>query len=422
MLQLNQILKPPAEKKPRLTETTLTTVLSSLLRMIQGNPEACEQVVKMGAVGIFARLFIGDNVEADGPDPAHPEVQMCLAHLLAEVALQHTETTKRQNLLLSSAARTWESAVSRGHSAAAAFARSRSSKDAIPGESQLAIETLRQGLQGSMERSEHASVWAVITALQRLAHYESSCKQLLHAGFHPILLSARKLYSETANDGRLPQAIPRPKPRPPAISNEVEFVGPTAVPSALVRKPVTTKERWLSMDMQSPPLQSTSMSASMPELHERPRRSSVDFLAGLSPKKGNSPKRSKRLGRSLTRSGTMQLSPASASYRDLYKDVKPIYPSLTWLICEDGVDKESFYRVCDRSFMLLQLQKLLSTMEKVAGEIVAPLRLERGQPKQGIMGGRPPSRGRPSSQCASQRSRGGSRGTNRSAKRSVSPS
>ena len=40
------------------------------------------------------------------------------------------------------------------------------------------------------------------------------------------------------------------------------------------------------------------------------------------------------------------------------------FPSLLWLVGEDSVDKESFYRVCDRSFMLLQLQKLLKKVEE----------------------------------------------------------
>merc|ERR1711959_9675 len=97
----------------------------------------------------------------------------------------------------------------------------------------------------------------------------------------------------------------------------------------------------------------------MPALPAASMQHSADWLAGSPVAKAQR----KRQANPLTKAGHMAI----------FKTEDPApFPSLLWLIGEDSVDKEAFYRVCDRSFMMLQIRKLLRTVEQTRARIANP--------------------------------------------------
>jgi hypothetical protein len=339
--QLQKHMEPAdqGETIPPLTDPTLAVILQSLLCIMRRSPEVCEEVVELGVVHVVTRLFLAESLDykVQNPNPDYPEVQCGLARVLAEVAYQSAQA-QEQSYSDKAAEMT---AVRSLKGLERQPAHRTSQRRPLSAEAQSAVKTLVTGLRASLRRSEHAAVWAVATALHRLAEQPIACAQLLEAGLQPVLQEARELYGGLPSNGRLPLALPRPKPRAPSISTAVpNFVGAVAAPPALQRPSKSVKERWMVS------------SASAPELPMQARtRNSVEMLGGT-PAARHAPQKQ------LMRAGRMSLT--------LQDDLDPEgYPSLLWLIAEDGVDKESFYRVCDRSFIMLQLQKLSSTIEKV---------------------------------------------------------
>merc|ERR1712046_23538 len=122
------------------------------------------------------------------------------------------------------------------------------------------------------------------------------------------------------------------------------------------------KERWSGLHL----------SQSMPMLPP-PMQHSADWLCGSPVSKSQR----KRQTSKLTKAGQMAI----------FKTEDPApFPSLLWLIGEDCVDKESFYRVCDRSFMMLQLSKLMRTVEQSQTRLANPPYLQSSPPLRGIIG------------------------------------
>lgn len=373
--QLHAHIQPPAEGEAAsalmLTDTTLVVILRSLLRMMLRSPEACNKLVDLGLVDVVSKLFSSEGLDykVQGPNPDFPEIQMCLARVLAEVVFQSCLESTSSVMRPDSRTRMYSDELPAPPSP---------EPPPISGAAQLALSTLVGGLKQSLRRSEHAAVWAVIMSIQRLGQDPFACKQLLGAGLLPVLRNASTLYAEQESGGRLPLAMPRPKLRPPMTSQEIPgFIGAVTVPGAVTtqRTASSVKERWLVR------------AESMPELP--PRRTSAQFLAGspVARSKG----KGKRRG---------QLTPLAKMGQTTFPVAKAVpgwplqddsLPSLLWLMGEDSVDKESFYRVCDRSFMLLQLRKLLRMLEE------AHLRYKPTAPAAtwlagGIMANRPDSR------------------------------
>merc|ERR1719487_1345274 len=109
-----------------------------------------------------------------------------------------------------------------------------------------------------------------------MGEHPYACQNLLTAGFLPVIKNARNNYAELASSGRLPLAIPRPKPRPPAVTKAVpSFVGAVAEPPALHRSPQSAKERWISHSHSMPLLSPYSQPTP-----DAPRRASAEWLAG----------------------------------------------------------------------------------------------------------------------------------------------
>lgn len=363
MKQLHARTQPPGEgEEPiALTDTTLVSILLSLLRMMQRSSEACDKLVELGLVDVVSKLFSADGLhyKVQGPNPDFPEVQVILARVLAEAALQSAQ--KSTKTVLESRMRT-TSFTDDGKPIPPP------EPPPLSDEAQLAIRTLVRGLKQSLRRSEHAAVWAVMVSLHCLAKEPFACKHLIEAGLLAALASARQLYSEQSSSGRLPLAVPRPSQRPPDVGKELpNFIGAVAQPPALNRTASTAKERWLVK------------AESMPELSFQPRRNSAQFLAGSPVAKQ---KKKRGYESPLAKVGKMALN-KSAPPDDSF-------PSLLWLVGEDSVDKEAFYRVCDRSFMLLQVRKLLRAMEDMPQEMW-PSQYQRSF-TMGIMANRPDSR------------------------------
>jgi len=407
--QLYAHIEPPAEgdrQIERLTDTSLSAILLSLLRMMQRNPEACNKLVDLGLVVVVSRLFCSDGLDykVQGPNPDFPEVQMCLARVLAEVALQSArESTNSVRL----DPRLTRSMALGDNGQDGKPVPKPPEPPPISAQAQWAIATLVAGLRQSLRRSEHAPVWAVITACQRLADDPFACKQLLAAGLLSALRNARQIYAEQSSGGRLPLAVPRPKERPPMLTKAIPtFVGAVSMPPALTKDSLHAKERWMVK------------SESMPELPRSDQRSSATFLAGSPVAQRKSPKRRGQHPSPLAKLGKAQMASEGGSGLFLCGSD---YPSLLWLIGEDSVDKESFYKVTDRSLMLLQLRKLLKTMEEADlrfGKQIAASPWLAG----GIMADRPDSRGAVGSRSGiGSRSGTGSRGGRRGANTSTLP-
>jgi len=375
--QLQGHLEPPVEGEDRvsLTDVTLTMLLHSLLAMMQRSPEVYDKLVVLGIVDIVSRLFLAEGLDykVQAPNPDFPEVQMCLAQLLAEVALQSARECSKSVELDPSAMRAMQLAA---EGPADRHPPAPPEPPPISEEAQLAIKTLLVGLKESLRRKEHAPVWAVISALHRLAEQPFACQQLLKAGFLPVLRAARQNYAELASSSGLPLAIPRPKPRPPTVTKEVpSFVGAVAEPPALYRAASTAKDRVGDGMLRS---------LSSPEMPRAEKRLPAAWLCGT-PAAKNQLKRHKSQKTQLAKAGRMAMQSV--------EETAP-FPSLLWLIGEDSVDKESFYRVCDRSFMLLQLQRLLRTVEEAQRRLAQHPYQSCGRPPPsgGIMGNRPDSR------------------------------
>jgi len=231
--------------------------------------------------------------------------------------------------------------------------------------------------------------WAVVSALQRIAGHPVACQCLFAQGFMPLLRMALERY-RSSNDA-LPRTAPRPRLPPPLVVSHdpPPFPGGAAAP-ALQRTCVTVKDRIMNTSFSLPLLSTMSgmsyasfapgqtfgnfgqktrpqdrtkdasffESQSKDGGHDGVRKSGVNFITDG--ESSTIPPTASR--RRMTSAAGADLSLVSSAAAD---SVEADFPSLMWLVGDDGVEPGSFYRACDRSFMILRLQRLLHTMEKV---------------------------------------------------------
>jgi len=272
----------------------------------------------------------------------------------------------------------------------------------LPGDSQLSLDILMAGLRAGVKRGEHSLVWAVMCGLRRGAQHPKNRKHLVLQGSVPLVKRTIDFYE--AADASLPKPVPRPTAKaltfqdhPPAFLNKSKS-------QALLRYSGSVKDYWVGSSVSLPALPSATPLG-------KGRREPVDWFAG-SPTAIAS--RVDTRGRVLVRSskqtaadwcvGTPATNPglrattgmlgrpqppvldplpsttaAMASKRHQaegapasHSDVKKLllggqdfsqFPSLMWLISEDGVDEQAFYRCCDKGMVVLQARWLLRELE-----------------------------------------------------------
>eukprot|EP00747_Dinoflagellata_sp_TGD_P183098 gnl/TRDRNA2_/TRDRNA2_37784_c0_seq1.p1 gnl/TRDRNA2_/TRDRNA2_37784_c0~~gnl/TRDRNA2_/TRDRNA2_37784_c0_seq1.p1 ORF type:complete len:543 (-),score=102.83 gnl/TRDRNA2_/TRDRNA2_37784_c0_seq1:217-1845(-) len=366
----------PEEKEVSLTDTTITVICFSLLRMIHGNPQACEACVNLNLVGLIDKLALGNpEYREHQPEgaPEHPELQLCLAHILGEIAVQGAQQAREQKAASSRITDLLGPKQGGG---------SKLGMQLSP-EAQKAIDILIQMFDGFMKRDEHAGIWATTCALDRVAQDKTGCNRMLIGGLLPLLKQALTYYEGVHEDMPLPG--PRPRPQQVFFSDQPpSFVG-GGRQTAMLKCNDTVKDRWLRQ------------SESLPELStlKRDKRSSVDWLAGtpaMAPGRRQSGK--SWLASDLPRSRTLRVIEAAgppgapllrargvatnsdpiSSLQPKVKDVPGAepYPSLMWLINEGGVTSDAFYRVCNKNMVLLQIHRLLRSMEQERQNMAAP--------------------------------------------------
>ncbi|CAE7412158.1 unnamed protein product, partial [Symbiodinium natans] len=117
-------------------------------------------------------------------------------------------------------------------------------------QSERAVQTLFNALDGAMRRHEHALVWAVLNSLGMLVSSPSCCQLLLSSGY--ILLLHRVLEIYTALPGILPNSLARRDEKlRSATKKEPEFVS-TFKPSAIEKNSETVKQWWLKKSTSLP--------------------------------------------------------------------------------------------------------------------------------------------------------------------------
>lgn len=418
--QLQSCEKAPASGPP-LTDMTLTAVCAELLRLAKQKPLACSTIAKLGAVASIRKILLGEldraakgtpgaqaSVSSQGPQ--HPELQVFMAMLLAEIALQATaDKDTRQG--------GWSaSAVSGGHDAradtpggfvlaatalpcvtpTANAANARRMAAGLPGESQTSLDILISGLRAGSKRGEHSLVWAVMRGLRRAAEHPKHRQHLVALGVVPVIKRTIEFYA--AADASLPKPEARPTAKALTLNKEPPPFMLKSRTQAVFRRDCSVKDSWLR-----------GYTASTPALPGLSRRTSaVQWLAG-SPtsiagrfnQKGSliaprsradtdtsfaapdspmsasffigeatpaSPARSKSKWISDVQNQSLPVNGNEQATKKTRK-VKPKeqkFPSLMWLLSEDGVDENAFYRCCDKGMVVLQARWLLHDIEHAA--------------------------------------------------------
>lgn len=342
--QLQQRTRPPPPGGVHLSEGALAQIFACLWKMLHGDADACETVAKMGVVRLIDRLLLGNGLDVRVPQPLpeRPELHQCAAGVLSEVVLQSaTQAVDRETLARRPGRRARPAPGADPEAAAGGAGALDLSK-----EGQWAVDTLFGMLRSALKRSEHGAVWGVVKALQRIAGHPVACQSLFACDFVPMLQKALETYRKA--DHALPKAALKVTPPKPSVSRHPPaFAG--EVPSALERPPVTAKARWLSS------------SSSAPELTQLGRARTNDLRSScvlrLQPGPSESATRLPPL-KGVTAARTLPAPARTAG------ESEADYPPMMWLVGDDRVPWETFYRACDRSLILLQISKLLRMMEK----------------------------------------------------------
>lgn len=385
--QLEAHMKVPEQGMEALTLTdhTLASIVSSILRAMVQSPQACRRLVDLGIVRVVRRLFLheGIDLKVTPPNPDFPELQMSLARVLAVVVLQ---SARESAACLPTPAELRMRAICAAEKSSSKQPPPPPTPPPISNEAKSAIRVLIEGLENGVRRNEHSVVWAVVSAFQCLVQEPFACKQLVEAGVLGKLRSARDMYQKLPTSGPLPLAAPRPRPREVAVTKEApSFVGAVAMPPGLTKQRSSVHERY----------QEATRSASMPVLQQQPRRRSSGFLFADLPLSVSLPSTSSRLASKILRKRNGRMSPLAKVFaNEVVESDLPALPPLMWLIGEDCVDREAFTRVCDRSLMLLRLRKLVRSMEEVQMQmgIGVDISPQLGSSGMGLMGNRPDSR------------------------------
>lgn len=295
--------------------------------------------------------------------PFHPELQAVLSLILAEVILlSDTEVMAKRgarkmamNFFLSN----------RGDLNQRIGALAKLSKHSA--QSDRAVETLFNALDGAMRRHEHALVWSVLNSLSILVSSASCCQMLFTAGFIPLLHRVLEVY--TAFSGVLPKALARRDEKLKTTTQKApEFVS-TFKPSAIQRNPETLKEWWLKKSVSLPEL---------PETGSAPRRPSMAWLSESRSSKETSGHRILEAGQSSLKNPRNRSSLASTwstyTQEEELGSTAVELPSLPWLMAEESATEESHFRACDRNLIILQVKRLLLNMEKERAKMASVMR------------------------------------------------
>ncbi|CAJ1360465.1 unnamed protein product, partial [Effrenium voratum] len=269
---LEQLKKGPTGQ---LTEGTLASMAGNLLKAMQHNPKVSQKFVQLGGVDVLHHVLCGDK-EATVllQTPFHPELQVVLCLLLAEVVLMGDAEVMAKRSQRKMAMNFFTKGSLNARMGALAKMSKHSAK------SEQAVETLASALDGATRRHEHALVWGGLYAVGMLVHSASCCQQLFSSGYIPLLQRVLEVYEGYAH---LPRALPRIDARNREVTKSVPSFISTQKPSATAKNPETLKEWWLRRE---PPRQ-----ASAPELFPMPgrarRRSSLEWLSVSRAKDGS---------------------------------------------------------------------------------------------------------------------------------------
>jgi len=373
LCQQIQIHAVPPEKETPASEMTITVVCAALLKALQRDPTVTlKALARHSALDNLRKILLGDPKSLKDSGPQYPELQVVIAMLLAEIALTHAnEAYKKQQ----------NQRILMPMGSSSRLAAFRGSVGGTGGDAQLCLDILLAGLRSGVQRSEHSLVWAVLKAIRHTSENIKNKQHLLMEGIIPLLKRTMEFYQ--AADTRLPD----PQPRPTATL--VDHSGSPPVfhghekTSALGRTDVTVKDRWLQH------------SQSLPGIMPRGQRPCIDWLAGSpmaaarrSPARRTKTSRFQMLpdvhqGHAFDLMGGDQSQPllGQSSSSSMLKPsagtvtaqgASKTFPNLMWLIAEDGVDTDDYYRCLDKGLMLLLVRKLLVDMEKSASELAAP--------------------------------------------------
>jgi len=338
------------------SEATLASLASNLLREMRNNTKVSQKFLQLGGVDAFELVLCGDKeAKVQLPTPYHPELQVILCLILAEV------------VLLGDA----EVAKKRGQrKMAMSFFTSKGDKNSRMGmlakmtrhnaKSEQAVELLFKVLDGATRRREHALVWGVLSGLAELVPSTSCCQQLFSSGFIPLLHRVLEVYS--AHPQPLPTSLPRLDERSRAVTLQAPPFISTLKPSAIQKNPETLKEWWLKKSTSLPTLTNSEASAS--GFSDR-RRSSLAWLSVA---------RSSKEGSDCHRIFEMAHSKKDGQRHDWHEDPNFKVPNLMWLLAEDGATEHSHVRACDRNFVVLKVKRLLLNMEKERSKMASILR------------------------------------------------
>lgn len=342
------------------TEATLSSLATNLLREMRNNTKVSQKFLQLGGVDAFQLVLCGDEqAVVQLPTPFHPELQVVLCLILAEV------------VLLGDA----EVAKKRGQrKMAMSFFTAKAEKNSRMGmlakmtrhnaKSEQAVELLFKALDGATRRHEHALVWGVLSALAELVTSSSCCQQLFSSGFIPLLHRVLEVYS--AHPQPLPYALPRLDDRSREVTQKAPPFITTLKPSATQKNPETLKEWWLKKSTSLPTLPHRRDTADS-------RRSSLAWLSvSRSSKEGNDCRRILEMAQASNKKEELR---ATWSQDPNHVEV----PNLMWLLAEDRATQDSHVRACDRNFVVLKVKRLLLNMEKERVKIANILRPGAGR-------------------------------------------
>jgi hypothetical protein len=448
--ELQAAAQPGAGGTPSLTDMTLTVICARLLQAAQQKPGACVTIAKLGAVAAIRKILLGElstrtNLKAatataqkgssaqaaqatttTQASPQHPELQVFMAMLLAEIALHATADANRQQ------GGSNASAVSGGELRADTPAGLRETIGAgnvqtvtstgggsqtvsrrmaagLPGDSQLSLDILTAGLRSGVKRGEHSLVWAVMCGLRHAATHPRNKQHLVSQGAVPVVKRAIEFYE--AADPSLPKPEPRPTAKALTLQGDAPAFLSKAKSQALLRYTGSVKQSWISSHTVLPSLAfatsygrfnvrkdtvdwyAGSPTAIASRVDQRgtviqrratiqQRQNAADYLVGLSPAQRQSLSMGKTM--SLSSVDEFPLSATTSITSKLQQEKgttsNPInktmadsggsghFPSLMWLISEDRVNEQAFYRCCDKGMVVLQARWLLRDLESSARE------------------------------------------------------
>jgi len=240
-----------------------------------------------------------------------------------------------------------------------------------------------------------------------VAHHPKNRQHLVLQGSVPLVKRTIEFYE--AADASLPKPVPRPTAKALTLQAQPPPFLSKSKSQALLRYSGSVKDSWVANGVSLPALSSTLPFA-------KGRREPVDWFAG-SPTAIAS--RVNQRGRTVVRSSdaphkqrgvdwfvgspaasalaSAQNSSASLSATALRlaahgtlpskavpRTSKPTadvnamgnqetpFPSLMWLISEDGVDEQAFYRCCDKGTVVLQARWLLRDLETPQDDMHQP--------------------------------------------------